>query len=64
MLEKWTGEVVGTLHIHQIPVRALAAESGMSRQALSAYLHGRKSSPSAEYRIRGALLRLIEKQNQ
>ena len=62
MLDKWTGEVVGTAHLYKIALKDLAKETGMSYQALSAYLHCRKKSPSAEPRIRSALLRLIEKQ--
>lgn len=60
MLEKWTGEVVGTAHIYRIRLKDIAAESGMSFQALSAYLNGKKHSPSAEPRIRRALMRLVE----
>lgn len=60
MLEKWTGEVVGTAHIYRIKLKDIAAESGMSFQALSAYLNGKKRSPSAEPRIRKALMHLIE----
>lgn len=63
MLEKWTGEVVGTAHIHQIQMQELAEAAGMSRQALSMYLQGRKKSPSAELRIRSALMTLVEKRS-
>lgn len=61
MLDKWTGEVVGTAHLYKITLKELADETGMSFQALSAYLNCRKKSPSAEPRIRSALMRLIEK---
>ena len=60
MLERWTGEVIGIAHIHQIPLSELAGKVGISRQALSAYLNGHKKSPSAEFRIRSALMELVE----
>lgn len=62
MLDKWTGEVVGTMHLYQISNNELADEAGMSYQMLSRYLHCKYRSPSAEPRIRSALMRLIEKQ--
>lgn len=64
MIAKWTGEVVGTAHIHRIPLYEVAAEAGMSRQMFSRYINGKDSSPSAEFRIRNALLRLIEKRSE
>ena len=63
MLDTWTGEVVGTAHIHQVALNEIAAEAGMSRQMLSRYLNGKASSPSAEFRIRKALLALVEKRS-
>lgn len=64
MLAKWTGEVVGTAHIYQIPLQEIAAEAGMSRQMFSRYINCQRSSPSAEFRIRNALLRLVEKRSE
>jgi transcriptional regulator with XRE-family HTH domain len=61
VLEKWTGEVVGTAHIYGIKLNELAQECGMSKQALSYYLNGHKKSPSAEPRIRRALMNLVER---
>lgn len=61
MLEKWTGEVVGTAHMYGIPMYELAREVGISREMLSAYINGKRESPSAEPRIRRALMAIIER---
>ena len=61
MLERWTGEIVGTAHIYGIKMEELAKEVGFSKQSLSMYLNGRKQSPSAEPRIRTALMAIIER---
>jgi len=61
VLDKWTGEVVGTAHIYKISMVELAKEVGISREMLSMYLNGKRKSPSAEPRIRAALMAIIEK---
>ena len=61
MLDKWTGEVVGTAHLYGISMRELAEEVGISREMLSAYLNGKRKSPSAEPRIRKALMEIIDR---
>lgn len=61
MLDKWTGEVVGTAHLYQIPMHELAKQVGISRELLSAYLNCKRKSPAAEPRIRKALMEIIER---
>lgn len=61
MLEKWTGEVVGTAHLYKVTMGELAEEVGISRGLLSSYLNGKRKSPSAEPRIRKALMAIIER---
>lgn len=61
MLEKWTGEVVGTAHLYKVTMAELAKEVGISRVLLSSYLNGKRKSPSAEPRIRKALMAIIER---
>ena len=61
MLDKWTGEVVGTMHIYNLSMKAVADEADMSVQMLSRYLHCHTRNPSAEPRIRSALMRVIER---
>lgn len=64
MLEKWTGEVVGTMHIYGITSRQLAAKMGIKREYLSALLNCKRNIKSAESNIRTALMELIrEREN-
>lgn len=61
MLPKWTGEIKGTMHIHEISMQELADELGISKTFLSSLLHGRKSTKDAEFRIRNAMMTIIAK---
>ena len=42
MLEKWTGEVVGTMHIYGISSKELAKRMNIAPQYLSVVLNGKK----------------------
>lgn len=59
MLEKWTGEVVGLMHIYCIKQEDLAAAVGWTRPYLSRVLNGRRQSPKAQEKIMAALAQLI-----
>ncbi len=61
MLPKWTGEIKGTMHIHEISMQELADEMGISKTFLSALLHGKRSTKDAEFRIRNAMMAIIAK---
>ena len=61
MLDRWTGEIVGTAFIYDIPLQEIAKEASMTYQMLSRYLHCHAKNPSAEPRIRSALMRCIER---
>lgn len=61
MLARWTGEVKGTMHIHEISMQELADELGMSTTFLSALLHCKRNTKDAEFRIRNALMAIIAK---
>lgn len=60
MLEKWTGEVVGTMHIYGISFHELAAKAGITNRYLSALINGHRCTADSETRIRAALTELIE----
>lgn len=62
MLDVWTGEVVGTMHIHGITVIQLAKKLGVSRGFVSNVLNGKKPLHGAEERFKAALMELIEEQ--
>ena len=40
MLPKWTGDVVGTLHVNSIEIRELAAKMGCAPEYLGKILNG------------------------
>lgn len=64
MLPKWTGEVKGTMHIHEISMQELADKLGMSTTFLSSLLHCKRNTKDAEFRIRNALMELIKERNE
>ena len=64
MLEKWTGEVVGQLHIYGLEVRDLAAEMGCTPAYLSKLLKGKRTPKGAESRVRSALSNLISSRKE
>ena len=59
MPEKWTGEVVGLMHIHKISAKDLASKLGVTNRYLSMILNGHRSPAGAEARFRAALNELI-----
>ena len=60
MLEKWTGDVVGALHVHERTCQELAKQMGINDKYLSSILNGHRNPPGAEERIRTALAELLK----
>ena len=58
MLEKWTGEVVGEMHIYKMTVKELAEEIGWSPEYLSAILNGKRKPKNAKKKVKQGLFRL------
>lgn len=61
MLEKWTGNIVGKMHVHKITSKELAEEMGVSRQYVSMILNGTRSPDDARGRVETAVDALIER---
>ena len=59
MLDKWTGEVVGTMHIYGISFTKLANHMGISNRYLSELLNSKRKPKGCESRVRAALMELI-----
>lgn len=59
MPEKWTGEVVGTMHVAGITAKQLAHKMGINEKYLSALLNGRKTPKGAEDKCKAALSELL-----
>ena len=60
MPEKWTGEIIGTMHNNCIKFDQLAESIGWTRTYLSRVLNGHKTPEGAEQKIRAALAQLIK----
>lgn len=60
MLDKWTGEVKGTMHIYEITAYELAKRAGISQTYLSSLLNCSRRASGAEFRIRKALMEIVE----
>jgi hypothetical protein len=61
MPKKWTGDLVGLMHIYRISVRMLAAELGVTVRYVSMVLNGHREPAGAKERFESAVDRLIEK---
>ena len=57
MLAKWTGKVIGEMHVTGVTMRELAAEIGWHEKYLSAVLNGHRNPKEAESKIKEGLSR-------
>ena len=60
MPAKWTGDVVGKMHLHRITIKALAEHMGISDNYVTMVLNGRRKPAGAEQRFKAALDALIK----
>lgn len=63
MPKKWTGELVGLMHVHRITHAQLAEELGLTDRYVSMVLNGHRQPIGAEERFRTALGKLIAVQD-
>lgn len=64
MLETWTGEIVGTMHIYGITFKELADKMHITNRYLSGILNCHKRTKNIEIRVRAALMELIEEKSE
>ena len=62
MPKKWTGDLVGLMHIYRISIQMLADELGVTDRYVSMVLNGHREPSGAKERFEAAANRLIEKQ--
>lgn len=62
MPAKWTGDVVGKMHLHRITIKALAEHMGISDNYVTMVLNGRRKPAGAEQRFKAALDALIKEE--
>lgn len=55
MPEKWTGEVVGIMHVNRISYQMLADRIGWHVKYLSAVMNGHRKPTGAERMVKDAL---------
>ena len=63
MPDKWTGEVVGLMHVNGISAKDLAERLGWNPKYLSSVLNGRRKPKGAEEKVKAALDSLIAVQS-
>lgn len=61
MPEKWTGTIVGEMHINCITYDELAKKLGYTKAYISMVLNGSRHPAGAEQKFRKALDELIQK---
>ena len=64
MPAKWTGRVVGLMHVYRITQTELAEEAGWTRPYTSMLLNSDSNDKKVHQRLTEALDRLIEKRAQ
>ena len=60
MPAKWTGDVVGKMHLHRITNKVLAEHMGISDRYVAMVLNGEREPAGAEQRFKAALDALIK----
>ena len=64
MLPKWTGDVVGTLHVNNIEIRELAAKMGCAPEYVGKILNGKREPKNAEAKVKEALAELVKEREE
>lgn len=64
MLEKWTGELVGAMHMAGVTKKQLAESVGWNDKYLSVVLNGHKNPKGAKEKLFDALNRLIAERGE
>ncbi len=61
MPEKWTGQIVGKMHVHKISMDELAKELGYTRSYVWRILNSQREPSNIQERMEKALDQIIEK---
>ena len=59
MPEKWTGEVVGLMHVNRISYQMLADRIGWNVKYLSTVMNGHRKPAGAECMVKDALYEIL-----
>ena len=61
MLEKWTGTLVGKMHVNRVTYEELANEMGVTKSYVSMILNGSRKPPEIRKRMEAAFDAVIAK---
>ena len=64
MLEKWTGDLVGAMHLASVTKKQLAEAVGWNDKYLSVVLNGHKNPKGAKEKLFNALERLVAERGE
>mgnify|MGYP004520071651 FL=1 len=64
MINKWTGRLIGNMHIHSITATELAAKLGLHPKYVSAILNGHRSPAGAQQRFEQAVADIIAERKE
>lgn len=59
MPEKWTGRIVGIMHVNQVTYEELAQELGVTKAYAGMILNGVRKPPDAEKRVTTAINNIL-----
>ena len=59
--EKWTGKLLGDMHVNRVTNRDLANELGVSEQYVSMLLNSKRTTKGAKERLQTAYHSILEK---
>lgn len=60
VIDKWTGRLIGNMHIYNITSAELAAKLGLHPKYVSAILNGHRSPTGAKQRFEKAVAEIID----
>lgn len=61
MRPKWTGDLLGDMHINEVTQEDLARELGICKSYVSMILNGARTPPEAKERLQEAYKRVLMK---
>lgn len=64
MPERWTGDIVGKMHINRISYESLAKQLGCTKSYVSMVLNGSRHPAGAEQKFSAALDELIQQERR
>lgn len=64
MPEKWTGRIVGIMHVNQISYEELARELGVTKPYAGMILNGVRKPPDAEKRVSAAINNILARRKE